>query len=465
MLLTAAYRADISALPGKSLAQDSMTDANQTVLTISEVNRLARLAIEKQLPSCWIRGEISNLTRASSGHWYFTLKDASASARCVMFRTRNQFVDWAVAEGHQIEIRAQASLYEPRGDFQLIVEAMRKAGQGQLFERFLQLKEKLQQEGLFNPERKKTLPAHPRSIGIITSPTGAALRDVITTLRRRWPLTSTIIYPTQVQGETAPYGIQQAIRAANQRNEVELLLLVRGGGSLEDLWAFNDEQLARTIAASFIPIISGVGHETDFTIADFVADMRAPTPTGAAQLATPDAVEAVRHVIQLASHLSRRFRSGLDTAWQHRDHLIRRLRHPHERLSLQRLHLNQLWRRALHSGKRSLDAGYIRVEYIVKRLLRARPAPASHNESLTRLEQRMHQHMRHQQTLRNGQVASLRTQLGMLCPNLVLERGYSIVRSKEGKVIASAQHVQIGQPLSIELAQGHLDATVLDKSR
>lgn len=439
-----------------------MTELSQAILTISEINRLARLALEKSLPSCWIRGELSNLTKATSGHWYFTVKDASASARCVMFRARNQFVDWPAREGEQIEIRAQASLYEPRGDFQLIVEAMRKSGLGNLYEAFLRLKEKLREEGLFDAERKKGIPAMPRAIGVVTSPQAAALRDVLTTLARRWPSAQVILYPCQVQGDVAPAQIRQALWQANQRAETDVLLLVRGGGSLEDLWAFNDEELARAIAASRIPIICGVGHETDITIADFVADLRAPTPTGAAQFATPDGKEFNQRRQELEFRLSHRLRSRLDAAWQHRDHLQRRLRHPHERLRYQAAGLLHLTQGLARSAERLIQISGTRLAHLRSRLQETRPATKTKLDALRQWQWRLYQNHRHQQTLRAGRLNNLQTQLELLCPRLVLKRGYSIVRSSQGEVIVSVEQVNRGQHLSIELSKGYLDAEVTD---
>lgn len=442
-----------------------MQEQAQTILTISEINRLARLALEKNLPSCWIRGELSNLTRASSGHWYFTIKDAVASARCVMFRARNQFVDWAAGEGEQIEIRAQASLYEARGDFQLIVEAMRRAGQGNLYEAFLRLKEKLRNEGLFEPERKKSAPALPHAIGIITSPQAAALRDVLTTLKHRWPIARIVLYPCLVQGESAPPQIRQAISQANQRAETDVLLLVRGGGSLEDLWAFNDEGVARAIAASGIPIISGIGHETDFSIADFVADLRAPTPTGAAQMATPDARELARNLVGLNIRLAQRLRTRIDTAWQHRDHLQRRLRHPHENLRHQSLELRRLSHRVMHAAQHLLRHASSRLAHLHDNLVGYRPLPASGLERLHYLHRRLRQSTRHQQVLRMTQLHSLESQLELLCPHHVLSRGYSIVRTSRGDVVTTADQVDIGQRLRVELAQGQLGVEVNNKEQ
>jgi len=248
------------------------------VLSVSELNRMARRALESQLPLLWVEGEVSNFTRAASGHWYFAIKDASAQVRCVMFRGRNQFADFTPANGDHVEVRALPSLYEARGEFQLGVEQIRRAGAGRLYEAYLRLKAKLEAEGLFDPAKKRPLPRFPRRVGIVTSPQAAALHDVLTALARRMPGLPVVIYPTPVQGASAGAQIAAAIRAAGARAECDVLLVCRGGGSLEDLWAFNDEMVARAIAASPLPVVSGVGHETDFTLADFAADLRARRP-------------------------------------------------------------------------------------------------------------------------------------------------------------------------------------------
>jgi exodeoxyribonuclease VII large subunit len=441
-----------------------MANPSPPVFTISEVNRMARLALERNLPSCWIKGELSNLTRATSGHWYFSIKDATASARCVMFRPRNQFVDWQPREGEQIEIRAQASLYEPRGDFQLNVEAMRHAGQGDLFEAFLRLKEKLQQAGLFEPQRKKPIPGFPQRIAIVTSPQAAALRDVLTTLSRRWPVARIVIYPCLVQGDAAPRQIIHAIQEANQRQNADVLLLVRGGGSLEDLWAFNSEDVAQAIAASLIPVVTGIGHETDFSIADFVADSRAPTPTGAAQIASPDIVELIQRVEVSKARLVRSFRSRLDTAWQQRDHLQRRLRHPHERLQHQHKQLAHLSQRLILARHHQLAAHRARLIQLRNNLLTNSPTPTYRHERVIHLRQRLRQALVHQQAARKILLATLASHLGHLCPSQVLKRGYGIVRTPQGEVVVSSSQVSIGQHLNIELALGQLGVDVIDKN-
>ena len=266
-----------------------MLDSANTphIISVSELNRLARDVLEQSFPLFWVSGEISNFTRAASGHWYFSLKDESAQVSCVMFRGRNSYLDWSPKEGDKVEARALVTLYEARGSFQLTIEFLQRAGAGALFEAFEKLKTKLQQEGLFDAAFKQAIPAHPKQIGIVTSSDAAALHDVLTTLRRRMPNIPVVIYPTPVQGKGASTQIANAINSAHQRNECDVLIICRGGGSMEDLWQFNEEIVARAIANCKIPTISGVGHETDFTICDFVADVRAPTPTAAAELASP----------------------------------------------------------------------------------------------------------------------------------------------------------------------------------
>src|SRR5688572_2027226 len=277
--------------------------AGAQVLSVAALNRLAREALERNLPLCWVAGEVSNFKRYDSGHCYFTLKDETAQVDCVMFRNKAMLLGWQPENGMQVEVRACPSLYEGRGKFQLNVEAMRRAGLGALFEAFERLKTKLGSEGLFDAQRKRPLPLFPRVIGIVTSPRAAALRDVLTILKGRMPALPVIVYPTPVQGEGAAARIATALRTAARRAECDVLIVCRGGGSIEDLWAYNDEALARVIAASPIPIVSGVGHETDFTIADFVADVRAPTPTAAAQLASADRLELCAQVGQLELRL------------------------------------------------------------------------------------------------------------------------------------------------------------------
>lgn len=437
------------------------SDRNEFVFSVSELNRLARMALEKGLPSCRVRGEISNYSRATSGHWYFTLKDEQASVRCVMFRTRNQFVDWVPRDGEQVELRVQPTLYEQRGDYQLLVDAMRKAGQGSLFEAFLRLKAKLETEGLLSQARKRAIPQFPRSIGIITSPQAAALHDVLSTINARWPGCSVILYSTPVQGYAAVRGLNEAISSAGQRRECDVLLLVRGGGSLEDLLGFNDESVARAIAACPIPIISGVGHETDFTITDFVADLRAPTPTGAAQLATPSRTDIRLQVQRLNARLDQIQQRKLQTLSQRLDGLRRRVTHPRERIAFRRQQLRHVtW----HLGF-VMEAG---VDLSSARLARCNRflAMLKHNtqnlrESVTSHGKHLHAAMHRMIEDRGQSIQVLVSYLELLSPRSVLRRGYSIVLNERREVLQDAAEVTIGQHLEITLAQGTLGAEVV----
>jgi exodeoxyribonuclease VII large subunit len=435
-------------------------EATPRIYTVSELNRLARMAVERALPVAWIGGEISNLTRAPSGHWYFTLKDAGAAVRCAMFRNRNQFVDWRPDNGMQVEVRAQATLYEPRGEFQLTVEAIRRAGLGALFEAFQRLKEKLEREGLFDPARKRSLPVQPASIGVVTSARAAALRDVLTTLRRRWPLARVTLYPTPVQGAGAAERIAAALAQAGARAECEVLLLVRGGGSIEDLWSFNEEVVARAIAACPVPVVTGVGHETDFTIADFAADLRAPTPTGAAELATPDGEAWRRKVERLGGALRAETRRRLEVLAQRLDGLARRLRHPAERMEAQRRHLDHLAQRLALARSADLDRRRRDLSHLAARLTACAPRPQRRSERVADLERRLAFALRAGLARRAATVATLAEHLGHLNPRAVLERGYSIVRDGQGRVITDSRQVAAGDAIAIALARGSLDANV-----
>lgn len=430
------------------------------VITVSELNRLARLAVERALPVAWIGGEISNLTRAPSGHWYFTLKDAGAAVRCAMFRNRNQFLDWRPDNGMQVEVRAQATVYEARGEFQLSVEAMRRAGLGALFEAFQRLKEKLEQEGLFDPARKRPLPEQPACIGVVTSPRAAALRDVLSTLARRWPLARVVIYPTLVQGAEAAGQIAQAIATAGERAECQVLLVVRGGGSIEDLWPFNEESVARAIAACPLPVVSGVGHETDFTIADFAADMRAPTPTGAAQLATPDGVEWRRRVDRLGQVLQGEMGRRLNGLAQQLDGLGRRLRHPAARLAEQGRHLEHLSRRLALARRAGLAGRRQRLDGLLARLAAVAPRLEARQTRTESLLGRLRFALQAGLARRSAGLTALSSQLQQLNPEAVLERGYGIVRNGEGTILRSSDQVVPGEVITVDLARGSLAAEV-----
>lgn len=437
-------------------------DGVDPVISVGELNRQVRIALERTLPSCRVRGEIANYSRAGSGHWYFTLKDGQASVRCVMFRPRNQFVDWTPRDGDQVEIRAQPTLYEQRGDYQLLVDAMRKAGQGALFEAFLKLKAKLESEGLFSHDRKRDMPKFPRTIGIVTSLQAAALRDVLTTLRARWTMCRVILYPAPVQGDDAPKALVAAITAAGRRQECDILLVVRGGGSLEDLSAFNDEMLARSIAACPIPVISGVGHETDFTIADFVADLRAPTPTGAAQMATPSRIDLGQRLEHLCSQLDRGFLRMLHSRSQQLDGLRRRVAHPRERVEFQRQQLRHMaWRIGMvMQGQVQKDR--VRFQSLRPLLSSTQSSIAAKKEVISRLEIRVADAIVNILKFRRDRLRNLGSHLELLSPTAVLARGYSIVRDQWQQVIQHSSQVQTGQLIEIVLEDGYIGAAVVE---
>lgn len=432
------------------------------VISVTELNRLARMAVERALPVAWIGGELSNLTRAPSGHWYFTLKDSGAAVRCAMFRNRNQFLDWRPDNGMQVEVRAQATLYEARGEFQLNVEAMRRAGLGALFEAFQRLKEKLDREGLFDPARKRPLPARPARIGVVTSARAAALRDVLATLRQRWPLAGVTVYPTLVQGAEAAAQITRAVTLAGTRRECDVLLVVRGGGSIEDLWPFNDEAVARAVAACPIPVVSGVGHETDFTITDFAADLRAPTPTGAAQLATPDGAELRRRTDRLGQELRGEMRRRLDALEQRLDGLSRRLQHPAATLAAQERHLGHLARRLASAWQGTLERRRWRLDRLSAGLTAGVPRVEHRRARTEDLHRRLAYSLRTRLSGRAAAVAALTDHLAHLNPLAILGRGYSIVRDRHGDIVRDSERVMPGAALRITLARGELDARVQD---
>lgn len=393
----------------------------QKILTVSELNRLAREILEMSFPLFWVSGEISNFTRAASGHWYFSLKDAGAQVRCVMFKGRNSYVDFMPREGDKIEARATVTLYEARGDFQLTVEFIQKAGLGTLFEAFERLKKTLSAEGLFDAATKRPIPKFPNAIGIVTSADAAALRDVLTTLKRRNPNIPVIIYPTPVQGKGSAERIAEAIDIANQRAEVDTLIVCRGGGSLEDLWSFNEEIVARAVYQSHIPIISGVGHETDFTICDFVADLRAATPTAAAELACTDAL-AIRNQLHVyAQSIRQRLEKRLQMEAQRLDYLSKRLISPTQKILTFSNHLHQVRLR--------LQAG---------------------------IEKQLHYH--------RTQLSATADRLRLLNPNEVLNRGYAIVKDIEENIISDSHQLCDGQPIKITFAHGTADAKVTKRS-
>ena len=433
------------------------------VLSVSALNGLARSAIESALPLVWVGGEISNLTRAASGHWYFSLKDDRAQVRCAMFRGRNQYVDWQPANGDQVEVRAVPTVYEARGEFQLQVELMRRAGLGALFEAFERLKQKLSQEGLFEAARKRPLPVFPKRLGLVTSPEAAALRDVLTTLRPRAPWLPVTLYPTPVQGEGAGRKIAAAIQAAGAHQTCDVLIVCRGGGSIEDLWAFNDEAVARAIAASPVPVISGVGHETDFTIADFVADLRAPTPTAAAEQASLSREEWMQRHAALKHRLARPLHRQLANRAQAVDLAARRLLHPAQRLAAQRDSLAHLGRRLAMAQAQGLARNRWRFDALAQRLAAARPQPQASQGELERLRHALARARALGMQKRRAEVERMAAHLAHLNPEAVLARGYSMVRNAKGEVVRSSAQVTLDETLELRFHRGSASALVTNK--
>ncbi|HZX30560.1 MAG TPA: exodeoxyribonuclease VII large subunit [Rhodocyclaceae bacterium] len=434
------------------------TGASQ-VLSVSTLNRLVKDCLESAFPLTWIGGEISNLTYAASGHVYFTLKDEGAQVRCVMWRSRAQLLGWRLENGAKVEARALVSFYEPRGEFQLNVETVRRAGQGGLFERFLQLKAKLEAEGLFDPAAKRPLPAFPRRIGIVTSPQAAALRDVLTTLRRRAPHVVVTLYPTPVQGEGAGERIAAAIDLAGGDGN-DTLILCRGGGSIEDLWAFNDEAVARAIRHSPVPVVCGVGHETDFTIADFAADLRAPTPTAAAELASPDRSALLTRLDELERLLLRRAEQHLADQGQRLDWLALRLIHPAERLARQREHLERLSAQLRRGLDRQTDSRHYRLDLAAQRLAAGRPSPQRQLEHLGALALRLQHAAGRIVDERRGKLGTLEAGLNQLNPHNVLARGYAIAIGPDGQAVRDAAQLAPGDHLRLTFSRGNAETEV-----
>jgi exodeoxyribonuclease VII large subunit len=429
-------------------------NANLAVIPVAELNRRAREFIESGFPLLWVAGEISNFTRATSGHCYFSLKDASAQVRCVFFRHKAALLDWKPENGMQVEVRALPTLYEARGDFQLGVETMRRSGLGALFEAFERLKRKLEQEGLFEALRRRPIPEFPRSVGIVTSPKAAALRDVLTTLARRMPAIRVVIYPTAVQGEGAGEKIAQAIRSASSHAETDVLIVCRGGGGMEDLWAFNEEVVARAIVACAIPVVCGVGHETDFTIADFVADARAPTPTAAAELVSPDRADLMARLGVLAARLSRDIDRTLGTRMQQLDYLGKRLVHPGERINAQSRQLGHLANRLRSAASHALDAASWNLSGYAQRLRDGLPdldALGARQQELRLRLQHGQARLLEQQAAR---LAKFNASLIHLNPRAVLDRGYSIVERDGGRIVRSARQIAAGDALRVTFASG-----------
>ena len=399
-----------------------MSEISREIITVGDLNRAIAASLEDRFDTVWVSGEISNFKAYDSGHWYFSLKDEEGQIRCVMFRGRNGQVGFMPQSGDLVEVSASLGMYVPRGDIQLTIQTLRRAGMGGLYEAFLKLKAKLAKEGLFDDDRKREIPTHPRAIGIVTSPQAAALKDVLSTLARRAPHIPIVIYPTLVQGPDAPAGIIAALKAAEKENAVDVILMVRGGGSIEDLWAFNDEQLAYAITDSSIPVVSGVGHETDFTIADFVADLRAPTPTGAAELAAPRRDQMLQELDAIMQALIQRVSQRIEREAQTLDQLALRLSH-------------------------------------------ALPNPDRMREQITGWQQRLNQawSVRMENWKRNQ--THYQSQLEMLNPQRTLERGYAVILNKDDDglhAVRNPRELNAGHAYQVQLAEGQAEVRLSD---
>ena len=434
------------------------------IFTVSRLNQTVRLLLEREVGQVWISGEISNFTKPASGHWYFTLKDDTAQVRCAMFRNSNRRVTFRPQHGQQILVRASITLYEPRGEYQIIVESMQPAGEGLLQQKYEQLKAKLATEGLFDQQSKQPLPSPAHCVGVITSKTGAALHDILHVLKRRDPSLPVVIYPTAVQGEDAPGQIVRAIELANNRKECDVLIVGRGGGSLEDLWSFNDERVARAIFASQIPIVSAVGHETDVTIADFVADLRAPTPSAAAEMVSRNQLELLRQLQSGQQRLEMAMDYYLANRTRRFTQLEHRLQqqHPQLRLARQQTVLERLRQRMTYAMDNQLKRSGQRQQRMTQRLNQHSPQPRIHRAQnrVQQLEYRLAQLMSARLSATRERFGNAMTHLDAVSPLATLARGYSVTTATDGNVLKQTKQVKAGDVLTTRLVDGWVESEV-----
>ncbi|MBI5617702.1 MAG: exodeoxyribonuclease VII large subunit [Gammaproteobacteria bacterium] len=441
------------------------SNPERDIYTVSRLNRAVRELLEGRFGAVWIEGELSNLARPASGHLYFSLKDGNAQVRCAMFRSRQSGLGFAPRDGMHVVAYARVGMYEPRGEFQLVVEHLEPAGEGVLRMRFEALKRKLAAEGLFETETKRPLPAWPVAIGVITSPTGAAVRDILHVLARRNPAIPVVIYPAAVQGAAAVPELVAALQAANARAECDVLILARGGGSLEDLWAFNEEALARAVHASEIPVVSGVGHEIDFTIADLVADVRAPTPSAAAELCSPDAGEALRLFGGFERRLAAAMNARLKTLAAKESELARRLRHPGRRVEELYQRVDELSRRLPQALATQLRLRESRLAILSSRLAAVTPLgfAAVMRERVAAQQMRLGLAMGARLKEAAGRVEATERALRTVSPLATLDRGYAILTDAEGRIARDAAAYRPGDKLEARLARGRLGVVVESK--
>jgi len=441
---------------------------NRNIYTVSRLNREVRVLLEQGLAVLWVEGELSNFSQPASGHWYFTLKDRDAQLRCAMFRQRNAGLRFTPSAGQHVLVRGRVGLYEPRGDYQLIAEHMEEAGLGALNREFERLKTKLAAEGLFAEKRKRELPRFPRRIGVVTSPSGAAIRDILHVLARRFPPASVLIYPTAVQGAAAVPEILAALALAGTRNECDVLIVARGGGSIEDLWAFNDEQVARAICASPIPVVCGIGHEIDFTIADFVADARGPTPSGAAELVAPDrhaCLEALSHTMDRLGVAMRRELRALSHRFDSAGYRLK-LTHPGARLAQQEQRLDDLEQRLANALRSGVLGGLNRLSELWARLVQRSPDQAAREYRLRHeaLSGRLNHALRDCLARAEHRFTLAHRTLNSVSPLATLNRGFAIVtRAADGALLTDAASVGVGDTIEARLASGALSARIVGK--
>lgn len=441
-----------------------LSSQTTSIFTVSRLNQTVRLLLEQEMGQVWISGEISNFTQPSSGHWYFTLKDDTAQVRCAMFRNSNRRVTFRPQHGQQVLVRANITLYEPRGDYQIIVESMQPAGEGLLQQKYEQLKTKLQAEGLFDQQYKQPLPSPAHCVGVITSKTGAALHDILNVLKRRDPSLPVIIYPTAVQGDDAPGQIVRAIELANARGECDVLIVGRGGGSLEDLWSFNDERVARAIFASRIPVVSAVGHETDVTIADFIADLRAPTPSAAAEIVSRNQLELLRQI----QHGQQRLEMAMDYYIANRTRRFTQLhhrlqqQHPQLRLARQQTVLERLRQRMNFALENKIKQANQRQQRVSQRLSQQNPQPRIYRAQtrIQQLEYRLAENIRARLGAQRERFGNVVTHLEAVSPLSTLARGYSVTTATDGKVLKQTKQVKTGDVLTTRLSDGWVESEV-----
>jgi exodeoxyribonuclease VII large subunit len=450
--------------PGARPVSTPYPDTRPRALTVSELNHQARHLLESSFMQVWVEGELFGFSRPSSGHWYFSLKDQKCQIRCAMFRGANQRIRTLPREGDQIRIRGKVTLYENRGDFQIIVEHLEPAGLGALQQAFEALKARLQSEGLFDPARKKPIPATPRHIGVITSPTGAAIHDILTVLKRRCPAIPITLYPTAVQGQAATADIVQAIDRAQRHGLADVLIIGRGGGSLEDLWCFNEEAVARAIAACPIPTVSAVGHEVDVTIADFVADLRAPTPSAAAEKISPDQQDWLRRLAEQQGRLGQSARRLLQRLHNQLGHLSARLRDPRRELLEKAQRMDELELRLNKAIRDRLDQQKQKTDYLLQRMSAQSPRRTlkTVKEQTQRLEERLTLATRHQLRQKDERLQHIAQTLHVVSPLATLGRGYAIVKDDNDRIVRKAGDLETGSQITARLGHGSVSARVTE---